>query len=182
MKTFRIIGMSLIAVLVAICAVGCSSDDDDETSSVVIPYYSYYVETNDTLLSIIDVTVHFVGEDGIEKTEKLTQDKWLKRVMVPQLPARMKAYLTYELKEGVDVEKSYKLRLQALHHVQGIDQKGVVHTDIPVKMCTYVNGTVRAGKIKEFMEVNKNQIDYNMYEVIIDKDSKGKITVEYRNL
>lgn len=182
MKTLRRIGFSVIAVLLAFCAVGCSSDDDDDDSGVVIPYYAYYVEASDTLLSIADVTVHFTGEDGVEQTYEMTNTSWMKKVPVTRLPAKIQAYVSYDLKEGIDESPSYKVRLQALHDVQGFDAKGFMVTDLPQKFCNYMHGTVRAGMIKKYMETNKNMIDYNMYEVVIDKDAKGKLTVQYVNL
>ena len=86
----------------------CGSDDDDDKVQVddkkpVAAVVEYKFDVSDDMLAMLDMTVEYYDENCELKTEKLTQNEWVKKFRVTKYPVtsygtRLKA----KIKDGVD--------------------------------------------------------------------------------
>lgn len=128
-KTMNITARFLTMMMAALSLVACSSDDDDpgtpETPVATAISVTYNVALSEDMVKVADVTVYYVADDAVVKSEKVTAAKWSKPVKVPA-DKTFGYHIAYAAKPSVqiDPETSYNIKADVSMSYDVKDQKG----------------------------------------------------------
>lgn len=128
----------------------CSSSDDDE-QTVKNATFVYSFSINEEILSIADVTIRYIGTDGIEQKETLASTTWTKKITADKFNVSSGVYITMKLKSGAELtNESYKVST-AFNYWAKTTENGETVDD-----CTSIGSsidiTVKADKLGEYLQ------------------------------
>lgn len=116
MKVIKYLIVEIFAVVSTAAIVACSDDSDSndngsETGSTRSSEFYYSVALNDEILSIADVTINYIGTDGVEKSEKVDSALWSKTFTADKFDVSVGVAVSMALRSGVALSNdSYLLK------------------------------------------------------------------------
>lgn len=119
----------LTMMMAAMSLVACSSDDDDpkipEAPVATAVSVTYTLTMSEDIVKVADVTVYYVADDAVVKSEKVTAAKWSKPVKVPA-DKTFGYHIAYAVKPSVQIapEARYDIKADVSVSYDVKDQKG----------------------------------------------------------
>lgn len=127
MKNLKIMTM-LLGGLMALCSLtACGGDDNDEPQPEKLAATSARVEyqlgVSQDLLDAAILTVYYIGDNGQQAQENLSQTSWTKAVSIAALPSQAGFSLQARLK-GEPSKEEYTIEATGKMTITVLDQKG----------------------------------------------------------
>lgn len=149
-KTFKLMMMALVAIVMSVGFAACSSSDDDDNNTPEQPeqpktygFTNLRLEFSDDLLAIANVSLTYTAEDGTTKTEAVTTTKISKDITYTKETTDAMYAIKITLKENYE-EKD-------LYHIV-IDNTGTSSSVILVDATVRTDGNYRMENIKKLLK------------------------------
>lgn len=101
MKKLILLTMAVIAIILQTTMVACSSDDNNEQGEQKASLFKYSFEFTDDVLTVADVTIGYIGADGVEESETVNTTSWSKTFTADKFGVSAGVTVTLQLKSGV---------------------------------------------------------------------------------
>lgn len=168
MKTIKYLFLAMVAIVSSAAFVACGSDDDEETKVETKKSSFYYAFSfSDDILSVADVTISYIGTDGVEKSETVTSTSWSKTFTENKYDVSAGVSLSMKLKNGVELT-SDKYRIQYMFTYAVKSTKG--DTTVGFEGNTFSQGSsVRPENVETMLQRKSGTTAFKI-------DSDGKVS------
>lgn len=175
MKTFRKLGICLMAIMFAFNWVSCSDDNNDDEPVVqeeLTPVYALDLEVNKAFLDFADIIVDYIGEDGNLAQDKMVSTKFSKKITPKALPAKIKVAVSYQLKEGIDASAVYDIQLDMEHSIKALNSKNeIVFSN--TKPFNLSESKIKGTDLPLWCEIHNELLKGQTYTISVARKSDG---------
>lgn len=153
MKKLKYLFLAMFSIVCSATFMACSSSDDDgqESPTVKKATFVYSFSINEEILSVADITIRYIGTDGIEQKETLASTTWTKTITADKFNVSSGVYITMKLKsdaeltnETYNVSSAFNYSAKATENGETVD--GYTSTGSSTSI------TVKADKLGEYLQ------------------------------
>lgn len=176
MKTFRKLGMCLMAVMLAFNWVSCSDDDDEPVvQEELTPVYSLDLGVNKAFLDIANIMVDYIDADGNAAQDKVVSTKYTKSITPKTLPAKFQVSVSYQLKDGIDSKATYDIQLDLEHAIKALNSKNdvVFHNSKPFSLN---ESGIKGTELPLWCEIHNELLQGQAYSISVSRKSDGGLS------
>lgn len=172
---FLLILISISLTAFISCSNADNNDDNTPQQSLKQSVFTYYYKTNSDLLNMADVTVYYIGTDGVEHQEPLTTTSWTKTFVA----------------DNFGVTTGFAVGLVPKANIDSTKDKYEIYSDMGYKVESHVNGYVLDFSADSTIQISTTswpelhellRSSNDSYATKVDATGKvGKTTVKWTN-
>lgn len=112
-KTFKMMMMALVTIMMSVGFAACSSDDDGNNGGSGNGNYALSIDLSysEDLLSLMDITVTYTDANGQDKTEAVTSTTFKKQIVYPSKPSVIKYTVNRTRKSNVPDKDKFDITI-----------------------------------------------------------------------
>lgn len=162
MKNFKYVLMAVLAVFTSMTLTSCGNDDDpveEKTEDVYEALFKYSLKVPDDMLTVADITIYYIGTDGVEHQESMTTNEWNKEFTAEAFDVSAGVYFTVKEKTSYEQKSSYQVGLTYSHSITSSKNGFVVKsTSSGIESSL----TVSADKVSDYLKIANEEISYHV--------------------
>lgn len=153
MKNFKYLLMAVLAVFMSMTLTSCGNDDDpaeeEKKEDVYEALFKYSLKVPDDMLTVADITIYYIGTDGVEHQESMTTNEWNKVFTAESFDVSAGVYFTVKEKASYEQKDSYQVGLNYSRNITSSKNGFVVKSVI-----SSIEGilTISADKISDYLK------------------------------
>lgn len=169
MKKFKYLLMAIIAVTFSFSFSACGDDNNDEpqTDPVRTSKIAYSLTVTDDVFSAADITINYIGMDGVEHSEAMTNKTWSKTFSQNKFGVSAGVSVSMKLKDGVELTKeTYRVGYSFSFTAESTENGKVIASQGSPRSSEM---TISAANVEEYLKRKS-------FRAALKIDAEGKIS------